>query len=104
MVSGYMPLSHAQYLYENYKDLNIRVAGHCGNPPPEEWASCKDGYAKAKPIVDKFLTHEISKEECDSQCLVIMKSGDQFIDRYHIDSQLGLCKFAETILENSIIA
>jgi hypothetical protein len=31
VVIGNMPLLYAKELYDNYKDLNIRVIGHCGN-------------------------------------------------------------------------
>lgn len=41
-VKGNMPLLNAEYLYKNYKDFDIRVAGHAGNPSPKEWS--KDNF------------------------------------------------------------
>lgn len=102
MVTGYMPLEHAKFLYENYKDLNIRVAGHCGNPPPEEWCESKDYSAKTQGYLKQYFNKEISYEEANEKCKEIQKQGDQFVVSYHIDTQLGLCKFAETIIKNNI--
>jgi len=102
MVSGYMPLEHAKYLYQNYKDLNIRVAGHCENPPPEEWSECKDYDEKTKPIFDDYINEKISYDDANAKGLEIRRLGDQFITHYHIDTQLGLCEFAGAIIRNNI--
>ena len=101
-VKGNMPLENAQYLYDNYKDLDIRVAGHCGNPSPEEWAKNKDYDKLAKPYVDKLIKEEITMEELESISKEIASQGEQVVDLYHIDTQLGLCKFAEVIKSNNI--
>jgi hypothetical protein len=103
MVYGDMPLDDAKYIYDMYKDLNIRVAGHCMNPPPEEWCEPKEWMEKCKPIVDRCLIKkEISMDECNRLCKEIRKQDDQFIFTYHIDTQLGLCKLAETIKQRNI--
>ncbi|MFA5714956.1 MAG: hypothetical protein WC998_04415 [Candidatus Paceibacterota bacterium] len=103
VVTGYMPLQYAKEMYEKYKDLNIRVAGHCGNPPPEEWCKPKNHVERCQPIVDQFWDHKISHEECDERCRELRKQGDQFVDCYHIDTQEGLNCFVETIKNNGII-
>lgn len=103
VVTGYMPLKYAKEIYEKYKDLNIRVAGHCGNPPPEDWCEPKNWQIKCKPYIDKLYNKEITYEECDKHCNEISKQGEQFIAHYHIDSQEGLNRFAEIINENNII-
>lgn len=39
VVKGPMPLEVARKLYEHPRGREVvRVAGHCGCPPPEEWA------------------------------------------------------------------
>lgn len=102
VVDGNMPLEWARYLYDNYKDLNIRVAGNCTNPPPEEWAEPKDFQNKIKPICDEWLQHKISSAKCNTECDKIRLQGDQFVTLYHIDTQAGLCKFVKVIRDNKI--
>lgn len=103
VVTGYMPLKYAKEIYKNYKDLNIRVVGHCGNPQPEEWCEPKDLDEKCKPYFDKLFNKEITYEECNKYCNEIRKQGDQFITHYHIDSQEGLNRFVEMIKKNNVI-
>lgn len=102
VVRGNMPLEYAQYLYDNYKDLNIRVDGNCGNPPPSEWARNKDADKLYKPYINQWKNKEITTEELERLCKEIDKQGKQVIDTYHIDTQFGLCKFAEVIKKNNI--
>lgn len=104
MVFGDMPLEYAKDIYLKYKDLGIRCAGHCGNPPPEEWCESKDFHEKCKPIIDRFMNKELSSEDADALCNEIRRSGDQFIKTYHVDTQEGLNKLAETIIGNNISA
>jgi len=103
VVSGYMPLEHAKEMYAKYKDLNIRVAGHCGNPPPEEWCEPKDYHDKCKPHSDKFWAKEITADELNEICTEIREQGEQFVTHYHIDTQEGLNRFVETVRSNCII-
>jgi len=103
VVTGYMPLKYAKEIYANFKDLNIRAAGHCCNPPPEEWCECKDYFKKCKTDFEKFYNNEISYEECDKRLKEIRAQGDQFVTCYHIDTQEGLNKFAEIVKKNNII-
>ena len=102
VVKGNMPLENAQYLYDNYKDLNIRVAGHCGNPSPDEWAKNKDYDKLMKPYVNKLINEQITMEELENISKDIASQGERFVDVYHIDTQLGLCKFVEVIKNNNI--
>jgi len=103
IVTGYMPLKYAQHIYKNYKDLNIRVAGHCGNPPPEEWCEPKDMNELCNPIANDYLSHKISSEECHAKCNAIRSQGEQFVTNYHVDTQEGLNRFVETVKNNGII-
>lgn len=104
VVGGYMPLLYAKELYEKYKDLNIRVAGHCGNPPPEEWCEPRDYDKKCKIYFDKWRNKELTLDEVNNKCNEIRQQGDQFITNYHIDSQEGLLRFAEIIKQYNINA
>lgn len=97
-----MPLENAQYLYDNYKDLDIRVAGDAGNPPPKEWAKNKDYDKLIKPYINKLRNKEITTEELENISKEIASQGEQVVDSYHIDTQLGLCKFVEVIKNNNI--
>lgn len=103
VVSGKMPLEYAKYLYENFKDLNIRVAGHCGNPPPEEWCEPENYQDKIKSYCEKWRNKELSEDELNKTCNEIKQQGPQFVMWYHIDTQEGLNKFAEVVYNNNII-
>jgi hypothetical protein len=104
VVSGELPLQLAEELYNNeIGKKDVRVAGHCGCPPPKEWMepSKEDqeeikrdlGYRKDMDVKDmmKFWkNNEVKyKEEC--------KKYYQYIHCYHIDSQEGLNLFVETL-------
>jgi len=102
-VKGYMPLQYANELYDKYKDLNIRVVGHCGNPHPEEWSESKDYKNKCQQYIDKYFNKEMTYEETNNICKKIEKQGEQFITHYHIDTQEGLLRFAEIIKKYNII-
>ena len=102
VVNGNMPLEYAQYLYDNYKYLYIRVAGDASNPPPKEWAKNKDYDKVIKPYVNNCLSKEITFEELKNASYEIKCKGEQVVNNYHIDTQLGLCKFAEVIKSNNI--
>ena len=96
---GDMPLDVANYIYENYKDLKIRAGGDCGNVEPET--------VSINPLYHKEL-HRLRervglKEYMElSKDIVDDKSQPRFVDSYHIDTQLGLCKLAEVIREKDI--
>lgn len=103
IVTGYMPLKYAQEMYKNFKDLNIRVAGHCGNPPPEEWCTPRDYRNRKQPYLERYLRKEITKAEFDAKCNEFRMQGDQCITCYHMDTQEGLNKFVEIVKKYNII-
>ena len=73
-VSGFVPLSIAEEIYENPNGVkDIRVAGHCACPPPSEW-----------------LTHH---KVC----------GMDVVDSYHIDTQEGLNYFVKTMIKHGLV-
>ncbi len=100
VVKGFMPLEYAKELYEKYKDLNIRADGHCGNPPPEEWAFPKrqelDRQIEELGITDR--TYGNLTKLCNNGTI----KGDRFVSEYHVDSQEGLNKLAAFIKQYNI--
>ncbi|MFQ7192664.1 MAG: hypothetical protein ACLRPD_12210 [Megamonas funiformis] len=96
---GDMPLEIANYIYENYKDLQIRAGGHCGNVEPE-----KESY---NPIYTKELSDLLEKVGFgrymeQSKDIIDDPNQPRFVATYHIDTQQGLCKIAEIIRERDI--
>ena len=90
---GDMPLDVANYIYENYKDLKIRAGGHAGNIEPNREAynpiyERELRMLSKKVTIEKYL--ELSKEIVDDLSL------PRFVNCYHIDTQLGLCKLARS--------
>ncbi len=91
----------------------IRVAGHCGCPPPKEWAKHFDNLDRLlvhdpKRKEEKLLRHilekgVISEEQIKKYHFVSTlkefkrKAAKSFIDLYHIDTQLGLDELAHAI-------
>lgn len=103
IVKGKVPLKIAEELYDNpIGKVDIRVAGHCGCPPPKEWAFPEENvfldYLKENKIVDGITNGELAKL-CNNGII----KGDRFVTTYHIDSQEGLNLFAETIKKLSVI-
>jgi hypothetical protein len=122
MVSGFLPLEIAKELYADpVGKTDIRVRGDCGCPEPKgyqiEWFDKETN----KPILSMR-----EKEECEKYIKSESKSlksiaektiekslfsdtpeltGSGFISSYHIDSEIGLRLFADTIekynLENN---
>ena len=53
-------------------------------------------------LYDWCESWDITIDELERLCKEIDKQGKQVIDTYHIDTQFGLCKFAEVIKKNNI--
>lgn len=52
IVDGPVPLSIARKMYEDEEGVkSVRVAGHCGCPPPEQWATPSE---KGEPVVTTY--------------------------------------------------
>lgn len=113
---GYVPLSVSKELYKNYVGKkDIRVSGHCGGPPPEDpWLVYYDEDG------NKLINDPDGKQEKECLALIskfpnIMSGSDRFVpsaldaakhiyvDLYHIDSELGLYIFVETLKKHNLV-
>jgi len=109
VAQGPMPLSAARELHAHPDaQKTVRVAGHCGCPPPEApWITWRDHEGNEivpmnqKAQIDKFIEKgHIKPEQMKGRRFDEHPENFQgFIESYHIDSQLGLCLFADKIRE-----
>ena len=72
VVHGPVALEHAEKIYSQMSDNKVRAHGHCGN---------------INPVT-----------ECTN--LLENTNGKQYVNTYHIDTQLGLCKFVKYVKNN----
>ena len=96
----YALIDTANEIYKKYKELNIRAGGHCGNEPPITQSYNPIYEKEMEEYRDKVGLNEFIKTCKD----VIHDDGTQprFVDTYYIDTQLGLCKLAETIINKNV--
>lgn len=107
-VSGQVPLPVAQRLYADPvgRDL-IRVTGHCGCPPPEEWLTwlTPDGREVTPSRNEADFDSMIAKGHLTAEQKARYVFSDDpasvgasaFVDGYHIDGDLGLRVFVEIV-------
>ena len=100
-----LPLEFADPLYVGYGQF-VRTAGHCGCPPPHEWACYFDAHGKQVILDPKGEQRkQFTRMHLDSSKLRFVASMDEVLDgtavitSYHIDTQLGLKAFADTLKE-----
>jgi len=101
-----VPLAIARALYADpVGKTDIRVAGHCGCPPPEEGAEwfASDGVQLLK-----------RNEDCTPDLVEVLErngyrlvddpasEGEPFVTSYHIDSEVGLRVFADTVRRHNL--
>jgi hypothetical protein len=113
VVSGKMPLNAAREMYANPNGVkDVRVAGHCGCPPPEEWEHWFNpkSHREILNMKQKAQFEEYAKSDSES-IKEIAKAGlrdfdfaedpsqvgEGFVDLYHIDTQEGLNLFTATV-------
>lgn len=112
-VEGLVPLNVANELYRNrIGRTDIRVAGHCGCPPPRKWQEkFKDGKrAITQKEYEKILGFECGKnwkETVESKYVSLSdeeyEAAPSYITSYHIDSELGMYIFLQTLSKYNII-
>jgi hypothetical protein len=115
VVDGPVPLRVAEEMYADpVGATDVRVAGHCGCPPPKEWATYldSDGFVV---IEDPDGSEERSANaffeqrpglKCASAERYVRNLADvkaeAFVENYHIDTQAGLNLFVETLRRNGL--
>jgi hypothetical protein len=107
IAQGCVPLDVAQRLYADpIGRTDVRVAGHCGCPPPEEWAKWFDGDEAVCIDPDGSQERECRRLVQRSKLLraedvprfAATTDGLQaYVTSYHIDSAAGLRLFADAI-------
>lgn len=121
VVDGKVPLAVAEELYSTLVGKqDIRVAGHCGCPPPKEWLTRFDPNGKIAinntesdkvraAIASKSGVAEIYEAALADGKYVLTDSEEQynsypaFITTYHIDSELGLYIFIQTLKQHKLV-
>lgn len=110
---GLVPLAVAQELYENeIGKKDVRVVGHCGCPPPEEWAQwiTPDGRV-VRPSSEEAefsaLKREYPSIYADEDYIFsddpTSIGAEQFVTSYHIDSEDGLRLFADALRAHNLV-
>lgn len=113
MVEGPVPLYVAWILYADPVGVtDIRVAGHCGCPSPEEYGATwrnKEGKIilkmKEKIQAQQYLLDDsMFMQDIGKKILVEYdfaedpsKVGIGFVESYHIDTEVGLRVFVDTL-------
>lgn len=112
---GNVPLEVAKELYDDpVGKEDVRVQGHCGCPAPVEpwiiWLD-KDGYRllpisyRAKLVREHGEGSTLVKllDESDFRLVDSLESeGKPFIPVYHIDTEVGLRLFADTLKKHGL--
>ena len=110
VVDGDVPLEVAKELYYEvpFGKEDIRVAGHCACPPPEEWAFPKTevlirlGIYKP-PSEEHPLGHSPTYGQLAKMCNSGQIKAPRFVDNYHIDSLYGLVRFVATLRKHKLV-
>lgn len=111
VVKGEVPLDVANKLYADSASDDIRVDGHCGNVPPEDpWIKRIDKEGRQLVLDEDLSQRKAFKEfNLDPSKYHFINNKDNldlythraFIETYHIDSEMGLRVFADTIKSNN---
>lgn len=108
MVEGDVPLEIAKEMYATeVGKKDVRVTGHCGCPPPEEWAFPKNEVLFELGVYKKpSKKHPYGSGPTYGELAEMCNSGKinapRFIQSYHIDSHEGLKLFADTIKKHKL--
>lgn len=108
IVKGLVPLDVAKRLYEDPVGRKaVRVAGHCGCPPPEDpWITYRapdgqkvivDPDGSQEAMIDRWIERGALPASVKPR---FAKSADgltAYVESYHIDSAEGLRLFADAV-------
>lgn len=103
IVTGEVPLEVAREMYYGNKvgQKDVRVAGHCGCPPPENWAFPKREVLAE--VLSQMGIDSITYGDLARLCNDDQINAPRFIDCYHIDSQEGLNLFVATLKNHDLV-
>lgn len=106
VVEGNVPYHVAREIHDHpIGESDVRVNGHCGCPDPKEWITwVKDD----KQVLPESQEAECKKYKFDTENYVFSNDPESigangFITCYHIDSELGLYFFVETLKRHKIV-
>jgi len=101
VVDGLVPIEIAVKLYADPVGReDIRVAGHCGCPPPAEpWVTWLDDDGKKVIPAEEKANFEAMRLEVPSYIRFDAEPRlfKPYVTSYHIDSEVGLRIFADTL-------
>lgn len=107
VAEGRVPLDVARRLYEDpVGRRDVRVAGHCGCPPPERpWIEWFDGdeYVIVDPdgieeaAYDRFAARKALDADSKPRFVKSTEGLQGYVTSYHIDSAEGLKLFADAV-------
>ena len=97
-----LPLPVARRLYDMDPRKEVRVAGHCMKPPPEEWTEKLNAHGfRVIPNPDKELP-ELFRNRMKLELGGLSWDRDtafEYVGSYHIDTQEGLNLWARVVRE-----
>ncbi len=112
IVNGNMPLDVALELYKDpVGKTDVRVSGHCMCPSPEEWITWlgKDEKESISTKEKKELVELLARHPTWTGSEKYRVSDDPakdgfspFITLYHIDTEIGLRLFADTLRKHNL--
>lgn len=82
------------------------MAGHCGCPPPRKpWVEWFNN--DRKPLLPLSQKAKLEENELPTEDYVFVENpsrvGQGFITSYHIDTELGLRIFADTLKRHQLV-
>jgi len=103
-VGGKIPLALARKVYAK-EGNGVRAGGHGYNQPPEEHVEYYLPDGRAITTYDSLKEFEKfqslwDKNAHDRVVYFSIPNGCEYVTMYHIDSQEGLSRFAEILLES----
>ncbi len=103
IVSGDVPLNVAEELYADpIGHQYVRVAGHAGCPPPEDWVM------PVSPTLSQQMREKGIRSIPFLELVAMCRRGELdatlCVQSYHIDRQEGLNLFAATIKKHGLAA
>lgn len=119
IVEGKVPLAVANKLYEDPVGVtDIRVNGNCGCPSPSgsqiDWETkngikliSREEYNSTKEILETTKSDYMKEtaKQILSECKILEDESEPvgWVDLYHVDSELGLYIFVQTLRSEGLV-